>query len=121
MIAVAREQAPKAAYVQGDGLSLPFADGSFERVFTSHFYGHLEEDDRVRFLAEARRVAPELVVFDAALHGGEPRGEWQERVLRDGSTWTVYKRFFTGAGLLDELGGGTVVHEGRWFVLVRSP
>ena len=120
MVGVAREQAPAATYVQGDALALPFEDGAFERVFTSHFYGHLEEDDRRRFLTEARRVAPELVVFDAALHGGEPRFEWQERVLKDGSRWEVYKRFFTGEGLLDELGGGEVLFEGRWFVLVRA-
>ncbi len=121
MLAVARGQAPSATYVQGDALDLPFADATFERVFTSHFYGHLEEGDRERFLAEARRLAPELVVFDAALHDGEPRFEWQERVLGDGSRWSVYKRFFTGDGLLDELGGGEVVFEGRWFVLVSSP
>jgi SAM-dependent methyltransferase len=121
MLEVAREQAPNARYVHGDGVELPFDDGSFACVFTSHFYGHLEEDERERFLAEARRVAPELVVFDAALHGGEPRAEWQERVLQDGSRWSVYKRFFTGEGLLAELGGGTVLHEGRSFVLVSSP
>jgi ubiquinone/menaquinone biosynthesis C-methylase UbiE len=120
MLQLAREQSPVAAFVQGDGLELPFADGAFERVFTSHFYGHLEDGDRERFLAEARRVAPELVVFDAALHDGEPRAEWQERVLGDGTTWKVYKRFFAGGGLLDELGGGTVLHEGRWFVLVTA-
>jgi ubiquinone/menaquinone biosynthesis C-methylase UbiE len=120
MLAVASEQAPNAAYTLGDALELPFADEAFERVFTSHFYGHLEEDDRERFLGEARRVAPELVVFDAALHDDEPRFEWQERVLQDGSRWEVYKRFFTGAGLLDELGGGEVLFEGRWFVLVRA-
>jgi demethylmenaquinone methyltransferase/2-methoxy-6-polyprenyl-1,4-benzoquinol methylase len=118
MLGLAAEQAPDAEYVQGDGTDLPFPDGSFERVFTSHFYGHLAEADRVRFLAEARRLAPELVVFDAALHGGEPRAEHQERVLNDGSRWSVYKRFFTADGLLAELGGGTVLHEGRWFVLV---
>jgi ubiquinone/menaquinone biosynthesis C-methylase UbiE len=120
MLEVGGEQAPRATFVQGDALELPFEDGAFERVFTSHFYGHLEEDERARFLAEARRVAPELVVFDAALQGGEPRFEWQDRVLEDGSRWTVYKRFFTGAGLLDELGGGAVLHEGRWFVLVAA-
>ena len=120
MLAVASEQAPNATYAQGDALELPFEDGAFDRVFTSHFYGHLEEDDRDRFLAEARRVAPELVVFDAALHGGEPRFEWQERVLNDGSRWSVYKRFFTGEGLLAELDGGEVLFEGRWFVLVRA-
>src|SRR5580765_2168355 len=106
MLAVASEQAPHATYAQGDALELPFEDGAFERVFTSHFYGHLEEDDRERFIAEARRVAPELVVFDAALHGGEPRAERQERVLNDGSRWTVYKRFFTADGLVRELGPG---------------
>ncbi len=120
MLAVASEQAPNATYAQGDALELPFEDGAFERVFTSHFYGHLEEGDRERFLAEARRVAPELVVFDAALHDGEPRFEWQERLLKDGTRWEVYKRFFTGTGLLDELGGGEVLFEGRWFLLVRA-
>jgi ubiquinone/menaquinone biosynthesis C-methylase UbiE len=120
MLAAASERAPNADYTEGDALDLPFEDGSFDRVFTSHFYGHLEEDDRERFLAEARRVAPELVVFDAALHDGEPRFEWQERVLNDGSRWSVYKRFFTGEGLLGELGGGEVLFEGRWFVLVRA-
>jgi ubiquinone/menaquinone biosynthesis C-methylase UbiE len=117
MLEVAQEQAPNATYVQGDGLELPFENGSFERLFTSHFYGHLEEDECRRFLAEARRVAPELVVFDAALHGGHERAERQERILNDGSRWSVYKRFFTGEALLAELGGGTILHEGRWFVI----
>ena len=40
------EQAPDAEFVQGDALDLPFADGSFDRVFTSYFYGHLEEPER---------------------------------------------------------------------------
>ena len=119
MLAVASEQAPNATYAQGDALELPFDDGTFERVFTSHFYGHLDESDRERFIAEAGRVATELVVFDAALHDGEPRFEWQERLLKDGTRWEVYKRFFTGAGLLEEL-GGEVLFEGRWFVLVRA-
>ena len=47
--------------------------------------------------------------------------EWQPRVLNDGSRWEVYKRFFTGEGLAAELGGGEVLHEGRWFVVVRAP
>jgi len=120
MLGEARKQAPDATFVQGDGVELPFEDGSFERVFTSHFYGHLEEPDRVRFLAEARRVATELVVFDAGVHLGENRDEWQTRVLNDGSEWQVYKRFFEPAVLLAELVGGEVLHADRWFVLVRS-
>jgi SAM-dependent methyltransferase len=106
--------------VQGDALALPFDDGSFERVFTSHFYGHLEEGERERFLGEARRVASELLVVDAGLHDGTERVEWQERRLKDGSCWQVYKRFFTPERLLAELGGGRVLHAGRWFVAVAS-
>jgi ubiquinone/menaquinone biosynthesis C-methylase UbiE len=121
MLEVAAEQASDAELVLGDGLSLPFADGSFERVFTSHFYGHLDDEDRTTFLAEARRVAPELVIADASLAHSPVAEEYQERILNDGSRWEVYKRFFTGEGLAAELGGGRVLHEGRWFVVVASP
>lgn len=89
MIEVARRQAPDARLVQGSGLSLPFPDASFDRVFTSHFYRHLEEHERGPFLSETRRVAPELIVLDAALHQGEPRDVWQDRELNDGTQWVV--------------------------------
>ena len=94
MLAEAREQAPNATYVQGDALALPFADGAFDRIFTAHFYGHLEDADRERFLAEARRLAPELVVVDSALREDVEPEERQERILNDGSRWEVYKRYF---------------------------
>jgi len=32
----------------------------------------------------------------------------------------VYKRVFTGDQLAAELGGGVVLYEGRWFVVVRA-
>jgi SAM-dependent methyltransferase len=121
MLEVAAEQAPHAELVLGDALSLPFERGSFERLVTGHFYGHLEEDDRVAFLAEARRVADELVVVDSALREDVSSEERQERILNDGSRWEVYKRYFTGQDLATELGGGRVLHEGRWFVVVASP
>jgi ubiquinone/menaquinone biosynthesis C-methylase UbiE len=115
-------QAPAATVIQGDALSLPFPDASFDRVFTGHFYGHLEDDDRSRFLAEAARVAIELVVVDASRAAADVDEDVQVRVLNDGSRWEVYKRWFTGPGLVEELGGGgTVLHDGRWFVVVRSP
>jgi ubiquinone/menaquinone biosynthesis C-methylase UbiE len=114
-------QAPQATVVQGDALSLPFPDSTFDRVFTGHFYGHLEDSDRRRFLAEAARIATELVVVDASRSAAAVDEEIQERVLNDGSRWEVYKRWFTGGGLVEELGGGTVLHDGRWFVVVRSP
>jgi demethylmenaquinone methyltransferase/2-methoxy-6-polyprenyl-1,4-benzoquinol methylase len=120
MLTVAREQAPNATFVEGDALTLPFADGEFDRVFTSYFYCHLEEEDRLRFLAEARRVAHELVVVGSRHQPGTDASRWEERLLKDGSRWTVYKRVFTGEQLADELGGGEVLHEGRWFVVVRA-
>lgn len=120
MLAIAAERLPDARFVRGDALALPFGDREFDRVSTMHFYGHLEEDDRQRFLAEARRVGRELLVVDAALRDDVEPEEWQERVLNDGSRWTVYKRYFTPEGLLDELGGGEVVFAGSWFVAVRA-
>jgi ubiquinone/menaquinone biosynthesis C-methylase UbiE len=113
-------QAPNATVVLGDGLELPFADKSFDRVFTGHFYGHLGDPERSRFLAEAARVADELVVVDSSRAAADVDETVQERVLNDGSRWEVYKRWFTGAGLAAELGGGSVLHDGRWFVVVRS-
>ena len=120
MIEIARERMPGARFVVGDGLSLPFADGEFDRVFTGHFYDHLQPGERERLLGEARRVAGELVVADSALRSGVEPVQWQERVLNDGSRHTVYKRYFTGAGLVEELGGGEVLHDGPWFVVVRA-
>ncbi len=63
MLAEARRRLPDGEFVQGDALSLPFPDGAFERIFTSYFYCHLVEEERVQFLEEARRVARELVVL----------------------------------------------------------
>jgi ubiquinone/menaquinone biosynthesis C-methylase UbiE len=120
MLEIARERVPHGEFVVGDALSLPFEDRSFDRLVTGHFYGHLEEVERSRFLAEARRVAPELVVVDSALHDDVEPVEWQERVLRDGSRWEVFKRYFTGEELAAELGGGEVLFAGNWFVAVRS-
>jgi ubiquinone/menaquinone biosynthesis C-methylase UbiE len=120
MLELARAKVPTGRFVQGDALELPFPDDSFERVLTSFFYGHLEEDDRQAFLREARRVAGELVVVDSALHEGVQPVEWQERLLNDGSRWQVYKRYFEPGLLADELGGGQTLFAGRFFVAVQA-
>jgi ubiquinone/menaquinone biosynthesis C-methylase UbiE len=120
MIEVARERGAADEYVVGDAFALPFEDGSFDRVFTGHFYGHLEEEERERFVADARRVAPTLMVLDSAWRPELPHEELQERLLRDGSKWQVYKRFFTPDELAGELGGGRTVFAGNWFVVVEA-
>jgi demethylmenaquinone methyltransferase/2-methoxy-6-polyprenyl-1,4-benzoquinol methylase len=120
MLDVARGQAPNATFVRGDALELPFESTSFDRVFTTYFYCHLEELDRASFLAEARRVAPELVVIGSIHHQGAELERWEERRLKDGSRWTVYKRVFEPHALAAELGGADILHAGDWFVMVRA-
>ena len=120
MLDVARKQVPGAEFRQGDALDLPFDDGSFDRLFASYFYCHLEEGARLRFLAEARRVARELVVVGTVLGEGEEPARWDERVLKDGTRWKVFKRVFVPDELAEEL-GGRVLHRSRLFVMVAAP
>jgi SAM-dependent methyltransferase len=119
MVAITRERRPDAEVVQGDGLAPPFADGAFERVHTGHFYGHLDPGQRERFLAQAARLAGELVVVDSAARPDREAEAWEERILDDGSRHRVYKRRFTPDELSVELGGGETLFAGEWFVAVR--
>ena len=106
-------------YVRGDALALPFAGSSFGRVFSSHFYGRLELDDRLRFLSEARRVAPSFLVVDSPAQPDRPTEGNIERELLDGTRYVIYKKYFTPEELVAELGGGEVVLSTSWFVAVQ--
>lgn len=119
MAGIARSRLPGGFAILGDALRLPVAAGSFDRVFTAHFYGHLPSGERGRFLAESRRVAPELVVVDSAWRAGVEPEQWQERILNDGSRHQVYKRYLTGPQLADELRGEQILG-GDWFVGART-
>jgi ubiquinone/menaquinone biosynthesis C-methylase UbiE len=120
MVDIAAARMPNATVMRADAAPLPFADGAFDRLVTGHFYGHLLEDERTNFVAEARRVARSLVVVDSALRDEVDPEQWQVRVLNDGSQHRVYKRYFSGPGLAAELGGGEVLIAGRWFVVVKA-
>lgn len=122
MLEIAADRIPAARFVQGNALALPFGDDSFDRVLSGHFYGHLALEQRSTFLAEARRLAPELVLVDASNAHSPVAEEWSQRELLDGSRWEVYKRWFEPQALLDELAGsaGEVLHAGHWFLVVRS-
>lgn len=120
MAVVAAARLPRGWTVVGDALRLPFVDGAFDRVFTGHFYGHLPPDERAAFLAEAARVADELVVVDSARRPGLAEEQVQERVLNDGSRHRVYKRYLSAEGLAREI-GGTPLLSGAWFVAARRP
>ena len=118
MVALAQSRLPNGIALVGDALDLPFADGAFDRVLTGHFYGHLPPAERSTFLAEARRVAPELIVIDSALRPDVQPEQWQQRVLNDGSSHRVFKRYLTASQLAYEI-GGEVAFEGAWFVAAR--
>ncbi len=118
MLAVARARVCGSVLV-GDALRIGLRSGAFERVFTGHFYGHLPPAERASFVAEARRLAPELVVVDSAPRPGIAAAGWQERVLNDGSRHRVYKRYLSGAQLAEEIGGKSIF-DGQWFAAARS-
>jgi SAM-dependent methyltransferase len=114
MIEVATARCKDGTFEVGDALA---PRPGFERIFSSHFYGHLDASQREAFLTLPR---DELVIVDSALRPDGVPEDWQERVLDDGSRHSVYKRWFTAAGLAAELGGAEVLHDGPWFVAVRS-
>lgn len=120
MLAIAGERVPHATFINADALALPFEDNSFERVFTAHFYGHLQDPEREQFLAEARRIAPELVIVDSAARPDHEAEEHQRRVLNDGSSYEVFKRYFDAGDLAAELPNCTVIRKNRWFVAAAS-
>jgi SAM-dependent methyltransferase len=119
MAAIAQARLPDGLALVGDALALPFADGAFDRVITGHFYGHLPPEERATFLAQAGRVADELIVIDSALRPDVAPEAWQERTLNDGSRHRVFKRHLTAAQLADEI-GGEPLWSGRWFVAARA-
>ena len=60
------------------------------------------------------------VVVDSARRDDVPAERMDPRVLTDGSRHEVYKRWFEPGELVAELGGGEIVHAGRWFVAVLA-
>jgi SAM-dependent methyltransferase len=118
MARIARSRLSDGTALVGDGLRLAVADRAFDRVFTGHFYGHLPPAERAAFLAEARRVAGELVVVDSARRPGMEAEQWQQRVLNDDSRHWVYKRYLSGDQLAEEIGGQTLL-DGQWFVVAQ--
>ena len=120
MVEIAAARIPHARVLQGDVATLPFGDGEFDRVFTSHFFHHLSPDQRAAFIAEARRVGRELVVVEDVRRADAAAEESQERDLSHGSRHRMQRHSFTTVELVSKLGGGQVLHEGRWFVVVAN-
>jgi SAM-dependent methyltransferase len=120
MLEVARRRVPWAEFVRGDAFRMPFSENSFDRVFSSFFYGLLPLEDRGRFLEEARRVGDELILVEptpAWMPSGRAQG-WEERGLSDGSRYEIYRRYFTADEFAEEL-DGRILFAGRWMVMAK--
>jgi SAM-dependent methyltransferase len=121
MLELARARIPEAVFVLADAPPLPFPSWSFDRALVGHVYSHIERvDDREAFVAEALRVAPELIVVEQAWQADLPREGWERRPLADGSEEQVFKRYFTADELAAEL-DAQVLLETPTFVAVRRP
>jgi ubiquinone/menaquinone biosynthesis C-methylase UbiE len=116
MVEIAAARMPHARVLQGDVAPLPFGDGEFDRIFTSHFLHHLPPERRAAFIAEARRVGRELVVVEDVRRADESH----ERARGDGEPHRMHRHSFTAAELVAELSGGHMLHEGRWFMVVTA-
>ena len=120
MLKVARERVPRAEFVRGDAFRMPFAERSFERVFSSFFYGLLPLEDRGRFLQEARRVGEELILVEPTpewVPSGRAEG-WEERRLSHGLRYDIYRRYFTAETFTEEL-DGRILFAGKWMVMAK--
>ena len=120
MLTVARIKRLHCPLVQGDALRLPFPDRSFERLFSSHFFGRLQPSERTAFMTEARRVARTVVFVDTAVREGEQAEGIEERRLLDGSTFHIYKKYFRPEELAEEMGGAEILLATKWFVAATT-
>ena len=121
MIAIAQSRLPDGLAIVGDALHLVVADHAFDRVFTGPFYGHLPTAEREAFLAEARRVAGELVVarLGPSRPGIDPE-QWQERVLNDGKPPPGLQALLHRRPVSRRAWRPDAVRGGTWFVAARA-
>jgi SAM-dependent methyltransferase len=116
---VLRTLAPGVPVIQADATALPLPAHAVDRFFSAHLYGLLVPSEREPFLAEAHRVASEVVILDAGRPLGVSAEEWQERTLPGGGRYRVFRRHFDAEPLAAEV-GGVVLFAGQFYVLVGT-
>ena len=114
---ILRSKVPGVPVIQADAMLLPLGSRAVDRYFSAHLYGLLLPGERESFLAEAHRVASEVVILDAGRPQGVNAEEWQERTLPEGDSYRVFRRHFDADALAAEV-GGVVLFAGRFYVLV---
>jgi ubiquinone/menaquinone biosynthesis C-methylase UbiE len=63
-LAYLRELAPRVHRVVGDARHLPFREGAFDLVTSSHFFHHFSPDENETILQESLRVARNVAMTD---------------------------------------------------------
>jgi SAM-dependent methyltransferase len=127
-----RHRYPAIAYVEGDACALPFADKSFDVVFSNAVIEHVGDIDRQRlFVAEALRVGRRVFLttpnrwFPIEVHTMLPLVHWLPRGASDraydlaGKGW-ARENHLLGSGDLQGLFPGPVriVHLGPTLVAI---
>jgi ubiquinone/menaquinone biosynthesis C-methylase UbiE len=121
MLSIARGRLPDADLVRAEAPYLPFAQHAFGRAFTANLYGHLPPPARSELVREVARIAAESIVLEQVSVTGSFEEGPEERILTDGTKFTIYKCYFTEDRLLAELGGGEILLAGRVFAIIRRP
>jgi ubiquinone/menaquinone biosynthesis C-methylase UbiE len=119
MLVLARDRVPHAGLVHALFPPLPFAAEAFDILFTGNFYGLLREAERRAFLAEAGRVARELIVLDLRSDYDAPMEGIELRSIGNGATYPIFRRRFTPESLRAEL-NGELLYPGRYFLVTRT-
>ncbi|HEY8546658.1 MAG TPA: class I SAM-dependent methyltransferase [Acidimicrobiales bacterium] len=118
MLQLARQRIPELPLVQARVPLIPFATGAFDQLVTANFYGLLRPAERLAFLAEASRLARELIVIDLRSDTDEVSERIETRRV-DGSTYGIFRRRFTPEALQAEL-DAEVLYPGELFLAVRK-
>jgi len=93
---------PGLAFIQGDALAMPFADDSFDLVFSSAVIEHVGSDaNRARFVRECFRVAKKHVflttpnrLYPMEFHTGLPFIHWLPKPVHRALLNMLGKSFF---------------------------
>lgn len=107
MLAVARRRlrarARRCALLQGDAFQLPFADGTFDFIFSLKLIRHFQLDDRRRLYAEIRRV---LAPGGGFVLDAQNRGvSLPHRQAKGVESYRIHDVLYEGTELVDELAG----------------
>jgi ubiquinone/menaquinone biosynthesis C-methylase UbiE len=96
MLEIARTRVPKAILVRALVPPMPLVDDSLDRVFTANFYGLFRAPERALFVADASRVARDLIVVDLRSDTAASTEGIEERSTD--RTYRIFRRRFTPKG-----------------------